>query len=118
MKKKSLSNSDYIDAASAAKTLLVECGKAKVALFQSDVITDTKIRSFKNTCKSAIETAKPVLEKHREWGKVLAAFLLAIITFPVSLPLYAIGFFSVKTKSDQLLDKLHEAIDKPNPRGS
>lgn len=117
MKKKSLSNSKYIDAASAAKTLLIECGKARVALFQSDAVTDIKILSFKDTCKSSIETAKPVLEKHREWGKVLAAFLLAIITLPISLPLYATGFFSVKTKSDQLLDKLHEAIDKPSPRG-
>jgi hypothetical protein len=117
MKKKSLSNSNYIDAASAAKTLLIECGKAKVALFQSDAVTDIKILSFKNTCKSVIETAKPVLEKHREGGKVLAAFLLAIITIPVSLPLYATGFFSVKTKSEQLLDKLHKAIDKPISRG-
>jgi len=116
MKKKALSNSSYVDAASAAKTLLIECGRAKVALFQSDAVTDIEILSFKNTCKSAIETATPVLEKHREWGKVLGAFLLAIITFPVSLPLYATGFFSVKTKSEQLLDKLHEAIDKPKPR--
>ncbi|MFI4919678.1 MAG: hypothetical protein ACHP65_09000, partial [Legionellales bacterium] len=70
MKEKSLSNSSYIDAAAAAKTLLIECGKAKVALFQSDAVTDIKILLFKNTCKSAIETAKPVLEKYREWGKV------------------------------------------------
>jgi hypothetical protein len=114
MKKKSLSNSSYTDAALAAKTLLTDCGKATAALFQSNAATDVKILLFKNTCKSAIETAKPVLKKYREWGKVLAAFLLAIITLPVSLPLYAIGLFSVKTKSEQLIDKLHEAVDKPN----
>jgi ankyrin repeat protein len=117
MKKKSLSNSKYIDAALAAKTLLIECGKARVALFQSDAVTEKKICLFKETCQRAIEKAKPVLEKHREWGKVIAAFLLSII-MPFILPnLYATGFLSVKTKSVQLLDKLHEAIDKPNPRG-
>ena len=118
MKEKSLSNSNYAAATSAAKTLLIECVKAKVTLFQSDAATDTKTIKFRNTCYSAIETARPVLEKHREWGKVLAAFLLAIITLPVSLPLYATGFFSVKIKSALLLDKLQEAIDKPGPRNS
>lgn len=113
MKKKSLSNSNYTDAALAAKTLLTECGKSTAVLFQSNAATDVKILLFKNTCKSAIESAKPVLKKYREWGKVLAAFLLAVITLPVSLPLYAVGFFSVKTKSEQLIDKLHEAVDKP-----
>ena len=118
MGKKSHSNSTYIAAASAAETLLRTCAQAKITLFQSDDAIDKKILVFKSTCKSAIETAKPVLEKHREWGKVLAAFLLAIITLPISLPLYAMGLFSVKTKSAQLLDKLQEAIDKPGPRNS
>ncbi|MBN9231154.1 MAG: hypothetical protein BGO90_07740 [Legionella sp. 40-6] len=115
MKNKSLSNSNYTEAALAAKILLIDCGKATSTLLQSDVATDIKILSFKNTCNHAIETAKPVLTKYREWGKVLAAFLLAIITFPVSLPLYALGLFSIKTKSEQLIDKLYEAGDKPNP---
>lgn len=117
MKKKSQDNSNYITATAAAKTLLIECIKAKATLFHSDDAIDNKILTFQKTCKGAIETAKPVLKKYCEWGKVLAAFLLAIITLPVSLPLYAIGFFSVKTKSEQLLDKLHEAVDKPNSRG-
>ena len=117
MKNKSQDNSNYIAATSAAKTLLIECIEAKATLFHSDGPIDNKILTFQKTCKGAIETAKPVLKKYREWGKVLWAFLLAIITLPVSLPLYAIGFFSVKTKSEQLLDKFHEAIGQPNSRG-
>ena len=118
MKEKSLSNSNYAAATSAAKTLLIECVKAKVTLFQSDAAIDIARLQFRNTCKSAIEKAKPVLDKHQEWGKVIAAFLLAIITLPVSLPLYATGFFSVKTKSALLLDKLQEVIDNHDTRNS
>ena len=114
MKKKSLTNANYADAALATKELLIECCRAKATLFQSDETTDTQILLFQNTCKNAIEKARPVLEKHRQWDKVFAAFLLAVLTLPISLPLYAIGFFSIKTKSTQLIDTLDKAIDKPN----
>ena len=113
MKAKSQDNSNYIIAAEAAKTLLIECAKAKDALGGSHDVN--QIRLFQETCKRAIENAKPVLKKYREWGKVLAAFLLVIITFPISLPLAAMGFFSVKTKSEQLLDKLNKAIECDRP---
>ena len=74
----------------------------------------TRLLIFKNTCKNAIRMVRPVLIKHRALWEVLAKFLLAVVTFPVSLPLYAAGFFSTKTKSEQLLDKLQEAMDNPD----
>ncbi len=116
MKQKSQENSNYLLATAAAKTLLTACVRAKVQLYDSNDPLAIKIGKFQENCNAAIKQAKPVLKKYREWGKVLAVFILAIITLPVSLPLYAVGFFSVKTKSEQLLDKLHEAIAlKNNP---
>jgi len=109
MHKKSLSNSNYTEAVVAAKNLLIACGNAKQALFEGNATVD-EISLFKTTCEEAIEKAKPVLEKHREWVKVLAEFLLAVITLPLSFPLYALGLFSAKTTSEQLIDKLNEAV--------
>jgi hypothetical protein len=114
MKQKSLSNRRYIAAASAAQTLLLECHKAQMTLLCTDPVTREAIQTFKTTCVNAIEAAKPVLEKHREWGKLLAKLLLAIITLPISLLLYSRGFFSIKTHSSQLIDQLHHAIKKPS----
>ena len=111
MKQKSQENSNYRFATAAAKTLLIACVRAKAQLFASNDPLEIKIGEFQKNCNAAIAQAKPVLKKYREWRKVLAVFILAIITLPVSLPLYALGFFSAKTKSEQLLDKLHEAID-------
>ncbi|MDR3442051.1 MAG: ankyrin repeat domain-containing protein [Legionella sp.] len=119
MKEKSHNNPKYTAAVTAAETLLRTCAQAKITLFESDGDTKPKILAFQKICKDAVDTAKPVLEKHREWGKMLGEFLLALITLPVSLPLYAIGFFSVKTKSAQLLDKLEKGLDNPaSPRTS
>lgn len=110
MKTWSHSHSSYIAAADSAKELLMKCMQAKLELFQSGAAFREQIGIFKKTCESAIEEARPVLSQYREWGKVLAAFLLAVVTFPVSLILCATGLFSIKTKSERLLDQLHESI--------
>jgi hypothetical protein len=115
MKEKSLKNPNYIAATLEAKTLLIQCNKAKFALFHDARDSSIKVPLFIEACKRAINTAKPVLEQHRELGQVISAFLLAIMTFPISLALYALGLFSVKTKSAQLLDKLWDHVDKPVP---
>lgn len=80
MKEKSHNNPKYIAAVTAAETLLRTCAQAKITLFESDGDMKTKILTFQKTCKNAVATAKPALEKHREWGKVLGEFLLALYT--------------------------------------
>jgi ankyrin repeat protein len=114
MKRKSSKNLNlnYKAAVSTAETLLNTSIDKMLEVYQSRDNADVKMLEFKNSCKGAIETARPVLTKYREWGKVLAAFLLAVITLPISLPLYAAGFFSVKTKSEQLLDNLQIDVNK------
>lgn len=108
---KSLTNPNYIDAAATAKMLILTCMQAKFYLYQpTDLAFDDRLKDFKTTCESAIETARPVLSQHRQWGKVLAAFLLAVLTLPVSALLYATGFFSIKTQSEQQLDRLQTSI--------
>jgi hypothetical protein len=112
MIKKSSHNSNYKTAVSTAKTLLETCIDETLKIYQNSDNTDGKMLEFKKNCAEAIKTARPVLTKYREWGKVLAAFLLAVVTLPISLPLYAAGFFSVKTKSEQLLDNLQSNVNK------
>lgn len=112
-------NAKYADAALAAKTLLIACARARVCFVQSREELHEKIHNFKNSCFTAIKQAKPVLSTHREWGRLLAGLILALITLPISLPLYALGFFSSKTKSAQLLDALsdgmsHSRFREPN----
>lgn len=46
---------------------------------------------------------------------MIAAFVLALVTLPVSLPLYMLGFFSTKTNSAQKLNKLEEEIQRSLP---
>ncbi|MFJ1267007.1 hypothetical protein ACD661_00390 [Legionella lytica] len=105
MKEKSRTNVRYTEAASATKTLLVECMKAKITLFQNDAADDIKINAFKQRYNNAIETARTVLCHYREWGKWLACAAL-----PVSVALYGLGLFSFKTKSEQALDELNQQV--------
>lgn len=118
MKEKARGNLNYKDAVVAAETLLNTCVQAKIALYQHDADINVKILAFKNTCKSAIKQAKPVLKKHRDFSKVLDAFLMVIMAPFVVLPLYLLGYFSIKTKSAQLVDKFQDDIDKPGPRNA
>lgn len=62
----------YIAATFAAETPLRACVQARIERIKSQIISD----EFKSTCISAIESARPILKKYREWGKVLSAFLL------------------------------------------
>lgn len=76
-------------------------------------------RLFKARCQRAINAARPVLEQHRGWSKLLAGFLLALITWPISLPAYALGFFSIKTDSAEKLDAFEKELNsKPSGLGA
>lgn len=122
MQEKSQTNTDNKAATPVAKQLLLECFLARATLIQGKADNfDSKITEFKSTCKKSINNATPVLKKHREWGKVIAALLLALVTLPVSATLCVTGFISFKTKSKKLLDQLKTGLDKPDnpgPRGA
>ncbi|MDR3503154.1 MAG: hypothetical protein P4L79_11310 [Legionella sp.] len=107
MKEKSRANAKYTEAAAATKTLLIECIKAKIRLFQNDDALDIKINTFKQRYSDAIETARTVLSHYREWGKWFAYAAL-----PVSLSLYGLGLFSFKTSSEQSLDELNQQVKR------
>lgn len=111
MKEKSQSNAKYVAATDAAKTLLLKCIDAKIALYQSDAPVNMKLQAFKNTCNQAIESSKPVLSQHRECWQMIAMLLLVIITLPLSVPAYALGLFSFKTASEELLDEFEADLD-------
>lgn len=95
----------YLHAHQAAKNLLNRCGRALVIISQSDPDTQAWM-NFRKECQSAIEAAKPVLNQHRQWGKLLAKLIFAVLTLPVSLPLYVLGVFSFKTRSEQILNNM------------
>jgi hypothetical protein len=95
----------------AAAELVQTLAKAKIALYEEpNAVKATAL--FKKMCLDAVEKAKPELSKHRDWPKLLAGLVLALITLPVSLPLYAVGVFSLKTNSAQKLDALEKDMKK------
>ncbi len=104
-------NSNYRKAADTAKTLIIQMVQATDELFQSGTaINQRKLSIFNRSCINAIDEAKPVLEKHRGWRGVFAVLLL-VLTFPISLPLYAAGlFFSIKTDSARKLQAFEESL--------
>lgn len=108
---KSEHNAKYKSAAEAAEKLLINCILAKAVFIEDDNEVAAKFNTLKATCKKAIEEARPILGQHQEWLPVLGKFLLALLTFPISLPLYACGFFSFKTESEQFLDTMKEELD-------
>jgi ankyrin repeat protein len=113
MIEKSTNYLDYKPAVSTTKDLLKTCTEAIIKFDQSNQDIDKKMFSMKNTCKNAIDTARPVLKNHRGWGKILEAFQCAVSTVSISLARHTAQFFSEKTKSERLLDKLQEEIEKP-----
>ncbi|WP_367608165.1 Dot/Icm T4SS effector Wip [Legionella sp. W05-934-2] len=80
--------------------------------------TPQDIEQFKKNCQTAINDARPVLEKHRGWKQILGHLALAVIGLGV---FYAIGLaaykisgaqFSIfKTDSHKKLDALEESLN-------
>lgn len=106
MRREVAHNPNYDSAVSAADTLIRELTQAKITFLENE-----NAQTFTAACQAAIGKAKPVLSTHRKWGNLLAGLLLALVTLPVSLPLYAFGLFSVKTKSEQLINGLETQIN-------
>ena len=115
MEEKALHNNDYIVAAGAANTLVHELEMARATFLLAEGGIQERKAAFKRSCLYAVESARPVLECHRNWGKVIAAFVLALVTLPISLPLYLLGFFSTKTNSAQKINKLEKEIQQSLP---
>jgi ankyrin repeat protein len=108
---KKYENSKDEHVADIAKQLLLDLFKAHNNLrFDKKNPWPEKIEEFKRSCLDAIETAKPFLKNNWEWVNVLASFVLMILTLPVSLPLYAMGFFSLQTHSNQTIDNFRQDL--------
>jgi len=97
-----------------ADKLLNRCGRAITLLSQSNMDTQAW-NEFKMECQNAIGAAKPVLEQHRQWGKLMAKLIVALLMLPISLPLYALGLFSLKTRSEQILDNMDSVFTLREP---
>lgn len=107
----------YSSAHYVANRLLTELDKAKATLLNPkglDVVENERL--FKAQCIKAINKARPVLETHRGWSKLLAGFLLALVTLPISLPLYALGLFKIKTDSANKLDAFENDLKSDPPK--
>lgn len=103
-------NSRYKEAATVARVLIEELVSAV-----NDIVTpqNGQLNLFKTSCQQAIQKALPVLSQHRGWKQVFVNFLIAL-TFPISLPLYCLGFFRVKTDSTEKLTNLALSLEKNN----
>ena len=100
---KSIKNPKYKEAARVAQELTKNLVNETSLLLQNDSVAEKyeeKIAKFQKKCLAHIARAKPVLEEHRcdLWKQILRALVLAF-TLPISLPLCALGFFSLKTDS-------------------
>ncbi len=107
---KATTDINYRIAVKAAQTLLVKLSQAVEKLLNVNCPFDEQSKiAFKESCEEAITKAKPVLAQHRGWKKALM-YLLMVLTFPITGPLYAAGFFSTKTNSEQKLNDFEMAI--------
>ena len=105
---KSRLNPKYIEAARVAGELTRNLMIETYLLLNHDTNlegNDNKIAKFQSKCLLYIEKAKPILEEHRGdlWKRILGALIIAL-TFPISLTIYALGFFSIKTDSARKLN--------------
>ncbi|KTC64923.1 ankyrin repeat-containing protein (plasmid) [Legionella adelaidensis] len=105
------SNKKYARAYITLSALIQTLKEQEAAFLFSDVDEQTKKRKLKVTCLQAIEQAKEVLSEHRSLVKLLARIFIAILTAPISLPLYACGFFSFKTDTHQKLESLQKDLN-------
>ncbi len=85
-----------------------------------DYIEDQKTSrsTFIATCTDLINTARPILEKHRTWSQVFANLALAIAGLGIGYAVASLinkavtgNFLFFKTDSAQKLDKLQHCID-------
>jgi ankyrin repeat protein len=117
MEVKARKNHSYDPAVMAAKVLIRDLMSAKADFLltvNSENLGAVKY-VLKKSCLDAAENARPVLEKHREWGKLIAAFIAVVLTLPISLPLMAFGVFSLKTNSEQKLNQFKKTVEKLDP---
>ncbi|CEG56117.1 ankyrin repeat domain-containing protein [Legionella fallonii] len=112
MRIKAQHNDNYPSAIQEVKSLINALTVAKAEFLFKEIPTEAEKKSqFKYTCLKAAREARPVLEQHRELKKIIAAFFIVILTLPVSLPLMALGVFSLKTQSEQSLNTFEKDID-------
>lgn len=110
MEKKAAVNPNYLEAAKVAKKLTFQLAEEATLLFQTDSPFDNvKKAGFQGACVKHMNDAMFVLEQHRGWKRVLTA-LLIVLTFPITLPLYAAGFFSMQTDSARKLREFEHSL--------
>lgn len=106
---------NYLAAAKVAQRLYEDLLNARAKFVASEnPIPARKI--FAQECLEAIKIARPELEKHRGWKQILANIgntLIFILTLGIS---YAttnqFNFFSTRTNSAELLDKIERDVHK------
>lgn len=106
--KERLGYSDYADAAQKAKTFIDILKNARKQFLQSEnAPLDEAKKILGDACKNASDTARGVLDKHREWKGAIAKFLIdvtSLLTFGRSDALWCkFGMFS-QTDSGRKLD--------------
>ena len=92
-----------------ARKLYDDLIEAKALFLQPGDSLANQTAIFKANCKASIKQAMPVLEQHRGWKQILTVLFL-VLAFPIALPLYAAGFFSLKTDSADKLISLDKAL--------
>lgn len=94
---------NYINAFDIAKTLVIQLANETASLLQVTEPLDHEKRSqFRERCSAYIKEALTVLGDHRGWKKINLT-LLMLLSFPISVPLYAAGMFSMQTDSAKKL---------------
>jgi hypothetical protein len=104
-----------------AKTLYANISIALIRYCDNQITSD----EFKKTCTTHIQEARPILEQHRDWKKILFNLALAIagvgVVYLVA-GLINLGltkgkhfFFTIDTDSAKRINVLEQAINEPVP---
>jgi hypothetical protein len=96
-------------AKNAARVLFTTLNSEKGALLSSGKNIKEILPTFKCNCIAAINTALPVLEKHRGWKELLVSIAIAVLNF---VPYLAGRFWFLSPKRDcaQTVNKLKDEI--------
>lgn len=101
---------NYRQASKVARSLVIQLANEMADLLQVMAPLDQEKKSiFRKNCSLYIKEALSVLGDHRGWKKVNLTFLM-LLSFPIALPLYAAGLFSIQTDSAKKLLEFDAAL--------
>lgn len=96
----------YDDATAVARTLCDELSAAKENFLYSEKDMGQAKEALKTSCITAIKTASPVLEHHRQWRGAIAKFIIDLLSVITRGYIHQWGLFAPITETAKEMNNL------------